>query len=66
MLFCVMISVREIADMSIQISFYNYIQSCGMQLETSNEWIELAEHIPWDICEAMYAVIWSISGSTGR
>ena len=42
-------------DNGHQISLYDFNQSCGMQLDTSNEWIELAERIPWDICEAMYA-----------
>lgn len=42
-------------DNGHQISFYDFNQSCGMQLDTSNEWIGLAERIPWDICEIMYA-----------
>ena len=42
-------------DTGHQISFYDFNQSCGMQLDTSNEWIELSERIPWDTCEAMYA-----------
>ena len=42
-------------DSGHQISFYDFNQSCGMQLDTSNEWIILAERIPWDACEEMYA-----------
>ena len=42
-------------DNGHQISFYDFNQSCGMQLDTSNEWVILAERIPWDVCEKMYA-----------
>ena len=42
-------------DNGHQLSFYDFNQSCGMQLDTSNEWIKLAERIPWDVCEEMYA-----------
>ena len=42
-------------DSGHQLSFYDFNQSCGMQLDTSNEWIKLAERIPWDVCEEMYA-----------
>lgn len=43
-----MISVREIEDMPNDFCTFG---------EKSNEWIELAERLPWDICETMYAVI---------
>ena len=42
-------------DNGHQLSFYDFNQSCGMQLDPSNEWIKLAERIPWDVCEEMYA-----------
>jgi len=42
-------------DSGHQISFYDFNQSCGMQLDTSNEWIILSERIPWEACEEMYA-----------
>ena len=38
-----------------QITFYDFNQSCGMQLDPTNEWIDLAKRIPWDACEKMYA-----------
>ncbi len=38
-----------------QISFYDFNQSCGMQLDTSNEWVILADRIDWDTWEKKYA-----------
>lgn len=38
-----------------QTSLYDFNQSCGMQLDENNEWIVLADRIPWDVCEKMYA-----------
>ncbi len=42
-------------DNGRQISFFDFNQSCGMQLDPSNEWVKLAERIPWGDCEKMYA-----------
>ena len=38
-----------------QISFFDFNQSCGMQLDEDNEWIRLAKAIPWDDLEKIYA-----------
>jgi IS5 family transposase len=38
-----------------QVSFSDFNQSCGMQLDESNEWISLATQIDWDAYEKMYA-----------
>ena len=43
------------SDNGHQVSFFDFNQSCGMQLDPSNEWIQLAERIPWGECEKMYA-----------
>ena len=43
------------SDNGHQVSFFDFNQSCGMQLDPSNEWIRLAERIPWGSCEKMYA-----------
>lgn len=44
-------------DHEHQITFFDFNQSCGMQLDPSNEWIRLAERIPWDKAEKMYAAM---------
>lgn len=38
-----------------QISFFDFNQSCGMQLDQNNEWIQLSKRIPWDEAEIIYA-----------
>ena len=38
-----------------QISFFDFNESCGMQLDNNNEWVKLAEFIPWDRFESYYA-----------
>lgn len=47
-----------------QISFYDFNQSCGMQLDPDNEWVQLAARIPWDRAELMYAAMFP--SDTGR
>ena len=42
-------------DTAHQISFFDFNQSCGMQLDPEDEWVLLADRIPWDVCEEMYA-----------
>ena len=51
-------------DKGHQISFFDFNQSCGMQLDPNNEWIILAERIPWDSCEELYAGMFP--SNTGR
>lgn len=38
-----------------QISFFDYNQSCGMQLNKDNEWVKLADQIDWHRLEETYA-----------
>ena len=40
-----------------QITFYDFNQSCGMQLDKNNEWVLLAERIPWSRMETEYAAM---------
>ena len=40
-----------------QISFFDFNQSCGMQLDENNEWIKKAGQIDWFRLEKMYAVM---------
>ena len=47
-----------------QISFFDFNQSCGMQLDPENEWVKLADRIPWDRAEQMYAAMFQ--SDTGR
>ena len=47
-----------------QITFHDFNQSCGMQLDPDNEWIQLAERIPWERAERMYAAMFP--SGTGR
>lgn len=47
-----------------QISFMDFNQSCGMQLDPSNEWVRLADRIPWDAMEQRYAELFP--SPTGR
>ena len=47
-----------------QISFFDFNQSCGMQLDASNEWVRLADRIPWETIEERYAAFFP--SHTGR
>lgn len=47
-----------------QISFFDFNQSCGMQLDPNNEWIILADNINWSGMEEKYASMFP--SSTGR
>ena len=38
-----------------QITFYDFNQSCGMQLDPQNEWVLLADSLNWKKMEARYA-----------
>ena len=38
-----------------QISFFDFNQSCGMQLNKDNEWVKLADQIDWHRLEETYA-----------
>lgn len=38
-----------------QISFFDFNQSCGMQLDMDNEWVRRADQIDWKSLESLYA-----------
>lgn len=38
-----------------QITFFDFNQTCGMQLDENNEWIRLSEEINWSELEKVYA-----------
>ena len=38
-----------------QLTFSDFNQSCGMQLASDNEWVALADRVPWSALEAPYA-----------
>lgn len=40
-----------------QISFFDFNQSCGMQLNKDNEWVKLAGQIDWHRLEETYAAM---------
>jgi hypothetical protein len=47
-----------------QLRFDDFNQSCGMQLDRNNEWIKLADLIPWHKLEHLYSVYFP--GKSGR
>ena len=47
-----------------QISFFDFNQSCGVQLDSENEWIVLADRINWKSMEEKYAAMFP--SNTGR
>ena len=40
-----------------QLSFFNFNMVCGMQLDMNNEWIRIAQQLPWKAWEALYVPI---------
>ena len=47
-----------------QISFFDFNQSCGMQLDSQNEWILRSQQIDWDAMEKSYRELFP--SKTGR
>ena len=37
-----------------QLSFINFNMACGMQLDMNNEWIRIAQQLPWKAWETLY------------
>ena len=37
-----------------QLSFINFNMACGMQLDMNNEWIHIAQKLPWRAWETLY------------
>ena len=46
------------------VSFFDFNQACGMQLDKNNEWIHLSTRIDWDRLEEIYAE--NFPSHTGR
>ncbi len=51
-------------SMSGQLSFADFNQSCGLQLDSNNEWVRKADEIPWSRMEGEYAALFP--SKTGR
>jgi len=47
-----------------QTTFFDFNQSCGMELSPENEWCRLGDQIPWNELEETYSQ--NFPGSTGR
>lgn len=48
-------------DVNTQVSFFDFNQSCGMELDMNNEWIVLADRIDWESLEEPYAALFPSS-----
>ena len=42
-----------------QLTFEDFNQSCGMQLDAGNEWVRLAARIDWAAAETIYSAIFT-------
>lgn len=65
----IILALREVPAMykmkkELQITFFDFNQSCGMQLDPEDEWIRLADSIDWDAMEEGYAAMFP--SNTGR
>ncbi len=49
-----------------QISFYDFNQSCGLQLDETNEWVVLADHMEWEKMEEESGYAKNFPSTTGR
>ena len=47
-----------------QLSFFHFNSSCGMALDTENEWIKNANRLPWKAWEAPYAAMFTGTNGT--
>ena len=43
----------------LQLSFFQFNASCGMQLDCNNEWIRDANRLPWKVWESQYSAMFS-------
>ena len=41
----------------LQLSFFQFNASCGMQLDSQNEWVKDANLLPWRVWESQYSAI---------
>lgn len=53
---------RNTNNDNVQLSFTDFNQLFGLQLDPKNRWVMLADMIPWDQYEAKYASLFSDSG----
>lgn len=49
-----------------QISFFDFNQSCGLQLDKTNEWVILADQMDWDEMEKQSGYADQFPGKTGH
>lgn len=49
-----------------QISFYDFNQTCGLQLDETNEWVVLADYLDWNELEASTRYADNFPSTTGR
>ena len=47
-----------------QLSFVDFNESCGMQLDRDNEWILHASRLPWKAWEVAYAAMFTGTNGT--
>jgi len=43
----------------LQLSYFQFNASCGMQLDCNNEWIRDANRLPWKVWESQYSALFS-------
>ena len=43
----------------LQLSFFQFNASCGMQLDSQNEWVKDANRLPWRVWESQYSAIFT-------
>lgn len=42
-----------------QLNFFQFNASCGMQLDSQNEWVKNANRLPWKAWDSLYAAIFT-------
>ena len=50
-----------------QLSFINFNMACGMQLDMNNEWVRIAQQLPWRAWETLYVAMFpSTTGNVAK
>ena len=50
-----------------QLGLLHFNQSCGMQLDLTNEWVRAADRLPWEAWESLYAALFaSATGNVAK
>ncbi len=51
----------------LQMNFFQFNVSCGMQLDSQNEWVKNANRLPWKAWEASYSILFpGIKGNVAK